>query len=100
MASYLLTNKAVEDLTEIWHYTYYKWCEKQADKYYELLIYTFNQIAEKPEIGKKYNDIGEAILGVNIGKHIIFYHQTKLDNIEIVRILHEQMDYKYRLKEK
>ena len=38
MASYLLTNKAVEDLTEIWHYTYYKWSEKQADKYYKMLL--------------------------------------------------------------
>lgn len=100
MASYLLTNKAVEDLTEIWHYTYYTWSEKQADKYYDLLIYTFDQIAEKPKIGKKYDDIGYAILGLNIGKHIIFYHEATPNNIEIVRILHEQMDYKNRLKEK
>lgn len=100
MVSYLLTNKAVEDLADIWHYTYNTWSEKQADKYYELLIYTFNQIAEKPNIGKKYDNIGDAILGLNIGKHIIFYHETKPDNIEIVRILHEQMDYKNRLKEK
>ncbi|WAC40526.1 type II toxin-antitoxin system RelE/ParE family toxin [Pedobacter sp. SL55] len=100
MANYLFTNKAVEDLTEIWYCTYYSWSEKQADKYYELLIYTFNQIAEKPEIGKKYDGIGDAILGVNIGKHIIFYHETKPDSIEIIRILHEQMDYKNRLKEK
>ena len=35
MAKHKLTNKAVEDLTEIWNYTYDKWSEYQADKYYQ-----------------------------------------------------------------
>ena len=38
MAEFKLTNKAVEDLSEIWDYTFKVWSEKQADKYYELLI--------------------------------------------------------------
>ena len=100
MANYLLSNKAVEDLTNIWSYTYYNWSEKQADKYYELLIYAFNQIAQKPEIGKIYSNINPSLYGLNIGKHIIFYHESKSNNIEIIRILHEQMDYKNRLNEK
>ena len=33
MAKYSLTNKAVEDLTNIWDYTFEKWNENQADKY-------------------------------------------------------------------
>jgi toxin ParE1/3/4 len=31
MANYYLTNKAVEDLSEIWYYTYDEWSEKQAN---------------------------------------------------------------------
>lgn len=31
MGKYKLTNKAVNDLTEIWNYTCYKWSENQAD---------------------------------------------------------------------
>lgn len=38
MAKYELTNEAVEDLTKIWEYTFDKWTEKQADKYYEMLL--------------------------------------------------------------
>jgi toxin ParE1/3/4 len=34
---YKLTYKAVEDLTKIWDYTFDKWSEKQADKYFEML---------------------------------------------------------------
>jgi toxin ParE1/3/4 len=33
MAAYKLTNKAVEDLSEIWDYTFEVRSEKQADKY-------------------------------------------------------------------
>ena len=32
------SNKAVEDLTSIWDYTYTEWSEKQADEYYAMLI--------------------------------------------------------------
>ena len=38
MAEFNLTNKAVEDLTKIWENTYYKWSEKEADRYYEMLL--------------------------------------------------------------
>ena len=38
MAEYKLTNKAVEDLSKIWDYTFEVWSEKQADKYYDGLI--------------------------------------------------------------
>jgi len=34
MANYYLTNKAVEDLSKIWYYTFDNWSEQQADKYF------------------------------------------------------------------
>ena len=43
MAEYRLTNQAVEDLNEIWNYTFDEWSEEQADKYYEMLIRFFNK---------------------------------------------------------
>ena len=38
MAKYLITNKAVEDLSKIWEYTFDNWSEDQADKYYSSKI--------------------------------------------------------------
>lgn len=35
MVEYFFTNKAVEDLSKIYEYTYQLWAENQADKYYE-----------------------------------------------------------------
>lgn len=99
MAKYLLSNKAVEDISKIWDYTYETWSENQADKYYELLIETRKEIAKSPTIGKNYDNIEKSILGFSVGKHIIFYQEVKPREILVVRILHERMDLKNRIEE-
>ena len=97
MAKYALTNKAVEDLSEIWNYTYEAWSESQADKYYELIIAACQEIAETPASGKNYDEISKEILGFGVGKHIIFYRKLNSKEIEVIRILHERMDLRNRL---
>jgi len=99
MPKYLISNKAVEDLSNIWNYTYKNWSENQADKYYELLIYFCEEISENPKIGKNYNEIDENILGYHASRHIIFYQVIKANEIEVLRILHESMDLKNRIRE-
>lgn len=99
MAKYVLTNKAIDDLSKIWDYPYEVWSESQADKYYELLIETCTEIAEKPGIGKNYKEISREIFGYGIGKHIIFYRELNPKEIEILRILHGRMDLKNRISE-
>lgn len=99
MAKYYLTNKAVEDLTKIWEYTYKKWSEQQADKYYVMLISNCNEIAKNPTIGKKYVEIIPELCGLRANRYIIFYREIKQDKIEIIRILHGRMDLKKRLLE-
>ncbi|MDX9852768.1 MAG: type II toxin-antitoxin system RelE/ParE family toxin [Tenuifilaceae bacterium] len=100
MAKFRLTNKAVYDLTQIWNYTVDKWSEKQADKYYLMLIDNCNEVACNPELGKNYLGVTENLLGFKAGRHIIFYRIIEEDEVEIIRILHEQMDLKNRIIEK
>lgn len=100
MARFEFTNKAVEDLTNIWNYTLSKWSEDQAEIYYEMLIGTCEEVAKKPDLGRDYSIITESLLGIKSGRHIIFYQKRAEGQIEILRILHEQMDLKNRLKEK
>jgi toxin ParE1/3/4 len=99
MAKYVLTNKAVEDLSKIWEYTYEVWSESQADKYYELLTSSFQEIVQNPELGKNYDEIDKAIFGHRVGKHIVFYRVAQADDIEILRILHQRMDLKNKIDE-
>ncbi|HWB26076.1 MAG TPA: type II toxin-antitoxin system RelE/ParE family toxin [Chitinophagaceae bacterium] len=99
MAKYFLTNKAVEDLSGIWEYTYDVWSERQADKYYGLLMSTCTELAENPEMGKAYSQVGKGILGFHVSRHIIFYQVRVPGEIDVIRILHERMDFKNRISE-
>lgn len=99
MAKYVLTKKAVEDLSNIWEYTYDEWSESQADIYYELLIDSFVEISVNPKMRKKYEEIEKNLLGSMVGKHIVFYRILKPTEVEIIRILHGSMNLKNRLEE-
>ncbi len=99
MAKFKLTNKAVEDLSKIWNYTFEVWSEKQADKYYESLISNCQEIAENPLLGRNYDGITQSLLGIKTNRHIIFYRTLNENYVEITRILHERMDLKKRITE-
>lgn len=99
MASYILTNKAVDDLSKIWDYTYEVWSETQADNYYFELVENCQLVADNQHFGKIYSEISAAILGYKSGQHIIFYRVLNATKIEITRILHSRMDLKNRIQE-
>ena len=100
MAKYNLTNKAVEDLDEIWNFTFDNWSERQADHYYQMLIDSCQEIADNQILGKNFEGIIKSLFGLKVGRHIIFYRKVDISNVEILRILHEQMDLKNRIFEK
>jgi toxin ParE1/3/4 len=97
MAKYYFTKEAVEDLTEIWNYTFDTWSEKQADTYYELILTSCNELAKKPNLGKDYEVVTKGILGFRAGEHIIFYYVVSHNEIEVARILHGRMDLKNKI---
>jgi len=99
MAKVILRQEAIDDLNDIWAYTFEEWSEKQADKYYATLEFACMQIGKNPEIGKEYDGINSNLLGLRTSKHIIFYQVISKEEIEVIRILHERMDLKGRLNE-
>ena len=52
MAKFYLTNKAIEDLDDIWTYTLETWSENQAEIYYALIIDSFKELVNNPSQGK------------------------------------------------
>ena len=99
MAKVILRQEAIDDLNSIWDYTFEKCSEKQADKYYATINMVCNGIGENPDVGKEYDGISRNLLGLKAEKHIIFYQQISNNRIEIIRVLHERMDLKYRITE-
>jgi toxin ParE1/3/4 len=99
MAKFQLTNKAVEDLANIWNYTFEVWSEVQADKYYNYLFDCFQNLSDNPKLGRTYSDVTDYLLGYRATQHIIFFRKISQTTIEIVRVLHSRMDLKNRISE-
>lgn len=99
MAKVVFRQEAIDDLNNIWLYTFETWSETQADKYYATIKMGCNGIADNPNIEKEYDGINRNLLGIKSGKHIIFYQINNPERIEIIRILHERMDLKNRIAE-
>jgi len=99
MAKYFLTNKAVQDLSNIWNYTRDNWSEEQADKYCSFLLDVCQEVANNKQLAKKYDQITNNLLGIRANRHIIFFRSLSKNEIEVTRILHEKMDLDNRVKQ-
>ena len=98
MANYQLTNLAVQDLTDIWNYTFDNWSEQQADVYYKQLVKGFENITTNQDIGRNYDGIKKDLYGFKVNRHIIFYRIITKELVEVTRILHERMELKSKLE--
>lgn len=74
MGSFRFSNKAVEDLTDIWNNTADTCSEPQADAYYGMLLAMCRKLADNPVLfGSEYRDAQEGIYGFKVNRHILFY---------------------------
>ena len=96
MGSFILTQKARDDLLSIGRYTRKQWGKAQQIHYLTQLDSAFHDLADKPDIGRNCDEIREGYFKYGVGKHLIFYRHTK-GQIEIVRILHGRMDIEQHL---
>jgi len=95
---YRISQQAIEDLDKIWIYTLNKWSKEQADRYYNLIIAEIEFIADNYLIGKSAEQTRKNYRITKIKSHLIFYRKVDNEIVEIVRVLHQRMDIKKRLK--
>ena len=95
---YQISERAIYDLEKIWLYTLNKWSREQADRYHNLIIDEFEFIAENYELCRKINYVRFGYKMSKVKSHLIFFKKTKGNIIEIIRILHQNMDIENRLK--
>lgn len=97
---YKISCEAQNDLENIWLYTFENWSAEQADRYYNLILDEIEYLAENPGIGKDYSRLREGYLCSKVKSHFIFYKSNKKENlVEIIRVLHQQMDIENRLND-
>lgn len=98
MIAYKISKEAANDLEYIWLYTLENWSIQQADRYYNLLIEEIEFIAHNPTSGKDYSHVKKGYFRSKVKSHFIFY-RIKEEELEIIRILHQQMDIEMRLND-
>ncbi|SDH91200.1 type II toxin-antitoxin system RelE/ParE family toxin [Winogradskyella thalassocola] len=95
---YRISQQAIEDLDKIWIYTLNKWSKEQADRYYDLIIAEIEFIADNYLIGKSAEQTRKNYRVTKTKSHLIFYRKVENEIVEIIRVLHQRMDIKKRLK--
>ena len=93
-----ISQQAIDDLENIWLYTFHKWSKEQADRYHDLIIEEIEFITDNYLVDKPAEHIRKNYRVTKIKSHLIFYRKDKDDIVEIVRILNQKMDSKKRLK--
>ena len=97
--NYKISFEAGIDLEKIWAYTFETWSLEQADRYVNQIFEEIEYISIKPENGKDFSYLRKNYMRTKVKFHFIFYKVSKKTKIvEIIRILHQQMDIENRLK--
>ena len=78
MADFSLRPKAISDLEGIWRYTVETWDEEQAEHYLRQINVGFVNLTTSPTMGQSFYRVLES-------------------GIDVVRVLHQQMDFQRHL---
>ena len=98
--NYKISKEAETDLEKIWLYTFENWSLEQADYYFDLIMDEIEYLSENPKAGKDYNEIRKGYFRSRVKSHFIFYRiNLKEEKVEIIRILHQQMDVDSHINE-
>ena len=98
ISRYLISEKAISDLEKIWLYTLNKWSREQADRYHNLIMEEIKFIVDNFELCRKIDFVRTGYRMSKVKSHLIFFKRTDDNIIEIIRILHQNMDIESRLR--
>ena len=92
MARYLLLPRAEADLGEIWDYSAGRWADDRAESYVRSVWHGMETVTADPRRGGECSDIRRAYFKFSVGSDVVFY-RVIADGIDVVRILHQRMDF-------
>jgi toxin ParE1/3/4 len=97
MAKIIISPLARTDLAEIGIYTEKHWGKQQRKNYLDQLKNRIHRLVKNPSQGRQYHELPKSPYGYHEGRYVIFYRPTA-NGIEIIRVLHDSMDFPRHLK--
>ena len=96
--NFKISKEAENDLEKIWLYTFENWSIEQADRYLNLIFDEIDYLCIKPNSGFDFRNIRKGYWRSKVKSHFIFYKiNSKQDELEVIRVLHEMMDIENQL---
>jgi toxin ParE1/3/4 len=95
---YRLSPRALQDLEEIWLYTFQQWSATQANSYVSDILSACKGLVSGEKIGMNAEDIRNGYWKYFNGSHSIYYKFTG-QHLDVMRILHQSRDVKTHLSE-
>lgn len=93
MREIIFSPKAKADFSDIWDYTCAEWDADQAEKYVRELWATMQEQAQDLTKSADIADVRKGYRKVRSGSHVIFFKVPKSGVVDVVRILHQKMDF-------
>jgi toxin ParE1/3/4 len=97
MSRYVLSPRAQADIDEIWDYTAERWDVEQAERYSRELQLAIETVASDPQRGRRCDQIRPGYRKYPAGAHVIFFRIVS-NGIDVVRVLHQRMDFERHLR--
>ena len=94
---YRLSPLAETDLEDIWLYTFRQWSLEQADTYYNSTIRAIESLVSGRNIAQR-TDVRAGYWKYKVGMHVVYF-QNSGDYLDVIRILHGNMDVEARLSD-
>jgi toxin ParE1/3/4 len=104
MARVVRSPLARADIVDVLKYTRDRYGKEQAREYRNLIREALNAIAAEPQLGR-VRGTRPGILSYHIkqpgrnARHIVFYRVSSAGALEIVRFLHDSMDFDQHLQD-
>lgn len=91
--SYRISRRAAADIDAIWDYTASRWNAEQAERYIRAIQAAILELASGNAAGTPFSMLKRDYSRYPVGSHAIFYRKGIAARIEIIRILHQSMDF-------
>jgi toxin ParE1/3/4 len=91
-AAIQLTPQAERDYENILLYTQRTWGDDQSAIYQAAIAQALSALSDHPRIGRSRDDLFPACRSIQVEQHVVYFHQPRADEIEVLRILHHRQD--------
>jgi toxin ParE1/3/4 len=97
LTEYHTTARAKSDLLKIGRFTQQRWGRKTRIKYLARVDSACSRLAINPSLGRNRDELLPGASSFPVGRHLIIYRVADTGLIEIIRVLHQSMDYQKSL---